>query len=50
MIKRLKLQKELNIEVQEGIYLGLQGPTLKLLQNTKWLKLGALRGNVNNQK
>jgi hypothetical protein len=27
--KGLKLQKRINIEVQEGIYLGLQGPTLK---------------------
>jgi purine-nucleoside phosphorylase len=36
--KATEIAKELNIEVQEGIYLGLQGLLLKLLQNTKWLK------------
>jgi purine-nucleoside phosphorylase len=36
--KRLKLQKELNIEVQEGIYLGLQGPTFETLAEYKMVK------------
>jgi purine-nucleoside phosphorylase len=39
--KRLKLQKELNIEVQEGIYLGLQGPFETLAEYKMVKTLGA---------
>ena len=37
--KATKLAKELNIEVHEGIYLGLQGPTFETLAEYKMVKI-----------
>lgn len=37
--KVTELAKELNIEVQEGIYLGLQGPTFETLAEYKMVKI-----------
>ena len=34
--KAKELANELHIEVQDGVYLGLQGPTFERCQNTKW--------------
>jgi len=33
-----KLQKKLNIEVKEGVYVGLQGPTFETLAEYKMVK------------
>lgn len=37
--KATEIAKELNIEVQEGIYLGLQGPTFETLAEYKMVKI-----------
>jgi purine-nucleoside phosphorylase len=37
--KATELAKELNIEVHEGIYLGLQGPTFETLAEYKMVKI-----------
>ncbi|MGO4905745.1 purine-nucleoside phosphorylase [Flavobacterium sp. W20_MBD1_R3] len=39
ILKATELAKELNIEVHEGIYLGLQGPTFETLAEYKMVKI-----------
>lgn len=39
MLKAKEIAKDLNIEVQDGIYLGLQGPTFETLAEYKMVKI-----------